>query len=308
MSWNLGWGLNKTTTLRTDSLGNVFINNITSTGNIDRSFLSVPFFLSSTGILKVAELYDPESENPNKNLSTAFIEGFETLPLLSKIPVLSEFAKFLPRANWRINWTGLEKLSIFKGFAKNVSLNHAYSSTYAEGWKINPDGFEETQSQKIQYGFAPLLGLNITFESLWDGNLTGSIKYSTKTSYDLGISTRNITESFSKDISLSASFSKSGFEIPLFGLYLKNDVEFSFSYTSGQNSVVIFEMDNFNEEGKPQDGTTRTIIEPRMKFVMSSRVTLSLFYKNTSVLPEGASRIPPTTTNEAGLDVHISIQ
>jgi hypothetical protein len=66
--------------------------------------------------------------------------------------------------------------------------------------------------------------------------------------------------------------------------------------------------ENFNEEGKPQDGTTRTTIEPRIKYVMSSRVTLSLFYKRTSVEPEGAARIPPTTTNEAGLDVNISIQ
>ena len=35
---------------------------------------------------------------------------------------------------------------------------------------------------------------------------------------------------------------------------------------------------------------------------------LNDFYKRTSVEPKGASRIPPTTTNEAGLDVHISIQ
>ncbi len=134
------------------------------------------------------------------------------------------------------------------------------------------------------------------------------LKYSTKTSFDLGIATRNITESFSKDINFTASFSKSGFSLPMFGLDLKNDIEMSLSYTSAQNSIVIFEMDNFSEKGKPQDGTTRTIIEPRIKYTLSSKVTLSVFYKRTSVEPEGASRIPPTTTNEAGLDVHISIQ
>jgi len=41
---------------------------------------------------------------------------------------------------------------------------------------------------------------------------------------------------------------------------------------------------------------------------MSSRVTLSIFYRRTSIEPEGASRIPPTITNEAGIDVHITIQ
>ena len=67
-------------------------------------------------------------------------------------------------------------------------------------------------------------------------------------------------------------------------------------------------MDNFIEEGIPQDGTTRTTFEPRIKYTISSKVTLSIFYKRSTVEPKGAARIPPTTTNEAGLDVNIVIQ
>jgi hypothetical protein len=66
--------------------------------------------------------------------------------------------------------------------------------------------------------------------------------------------------------------------------------------------------EDFKEGGTPQDGTKRVTIEPRVKYVMSARVTLSIFYKRMTVAPEGASKIPATTTNEAGLDVHISIQ
>ena len=227
---------------------------------------------------------------------------------MSELPILKDVAKYVPRANWRIDWRGLEKIGFISGFAKSVSLNHAYTSSYTEGWKVDPDGKRQVQTQRINYGFSPLAGVNVTFDDLWGGNMTGSVKYSTKTSYDLGIATRNITESFTRDINFTASYSKSGFSLPLFGLDLKNDIEMSLSYTSAQNSVVIFEMDNFTEKGKPQDGTTRTIIEPRIKYTLSSKVTLSIFYKRTAVEPEGASRIPPTTTNEAGLDVHISIQ
>ncbi|MFC2083422.1 cell surface protein SprA [Bacteroidota bacterium] len=310
LSWKVDWGFNKATTFNTDSLtGEITVTNLTSTGKIDRSFLSLslPFF--ETGIKRVNELYDPNATNSNENLSSAFIEGLETFPLLAKIPILSDFAKFIPRPNWKITWTGLEKIAFFEGLAKRISLNHGYTSSYTEGWKVNPDGYKEIQTQKISYGFSPLIGFDITFDDLLGGNLSGGIKFTTKTSYDLGAQTRNITETFSKDINLSASFSKKGFELPLFGVSLKNDIEISFSYTSTQNSVVIFEMgENFNEEGKPQDGTIRTTIEPRIRYVMSSRVTLSVFYRRTSVEPEGASRIPPTDTNEAGLDVHISIQ
>ena len=311
INWKVGWGINKSTRLTTDSLGMPTITGITSTTTIDRTFMSFPssLFLSvfKTGIKQVAALYDPNAANKNQSLSSAFLKGFESLPLLANVPFLKDVSKYIPRPNWNITWNGLEKLPLFN-FATRVSFNHAYTSDYSEGLKVNPDGTQEIQSQRIDYGFSPLAGFNFTFDKFLKGNLTATAKYSTKTAYALGASTRNITETFSKDINVSASFSKSGFELPLFGLSLKNDLEISLSYTSGQNSSVIFNMDQFNEKGIPQDGTTRTSIEPRIKYVMSSRVTLALFYRRTSVEPQGASRIPPSTTNEAGVDVHISIQ
>lgn len=310
INWKIGWGFNRNTTLRSDSTtGEVIITNVTSTGSIDRSFFSMPISFFNSNLKRVNELYNPEAEDQNKNLAEAFSTGLESLPLLSSLPFLKDVVKYVPRPNWRLSWAGLEKLPIFEGFAKRVRLDHGYSSSFTEGWKVNPDGDKEIQSQKINYGFNPLAGLDIQFDELWGGNFNASAKYIMKTNYDLGVATKNITESLSRDISLTASFSKSGFDIPLFGLALKNDIEISFSYTFGNNSVIIYQLgENFDEKGKPQDGTTRTTLEPRIRYVMSSRVTLSLFYKRSSVAPEGASRIPATTTNEAGLDVHISIQ
>ncbi|MGE5431858.1 MAG: cell surface protein SprA [Syntrophomonadaceae bacterium] len=308
IKWKVGWSINKSATLQTDSLGNTKVINMASTGSINRSFVSLPpvFFLSflNSGIKRVSELYKPGSNN----LSDAFLQGFESLPLLSKLPFLKDVSRFIPRPNWSFNWDGLEKYSVFSSWAKKVSLTHAYGSEYSEGWKIDPDGRQVTQSQKIYYGFQPLVGLNMTFNSLWNGNFSGNVKYSTKTGYDLGNSTKNITETNSREIGFSASYSKSGFDLPFFGLSLKNDIEITLAYTSSKNSVVNYLMDQFTEAGIPQDGTVRTTLEPRIKYVISSKVTLSIFYKRSSVQPEGAARISATTTNEAGLDVHISIQ
>ncbi len=309
LTWKVNWSINKSTRISTDTAGVASFLPTTSTGTLSRSFLSIPpifFFKNLSGITKVYDLFKDE-EPTSQNLSAAFTEGFETLPLLGKLGFLNEFAKYIPRPNWRIQWDGLEKFEIFKSFTKRVSLDHGYNSSYTEGWKINPDGIQETQTQKVEYGFAPLVGLNITFAELWGGNFNSSIKYSVRTNFDLGTSTKSITENFSKDIGITAGYSKSGFEIPLFGISLKNDVEFSFSYTSTHNSTIIYDMVRFNEEGTPQDGTKRVTIEPRIKYTISSKVQLSVFYKRSTVEPEGAARIPPTTTNEAGLDVHISI-
>lgn len=312
LKWNLGWKYDKTVSLAADEFGNISVQNTNHSGTLNRSFLSFPpfFFLSmfKSGIKTVKENYNQNAPNPAENLSNAFVEGFESARFLSKLGFLSSIIKYIPRPNWNLNWSGLEKSFIFKNLAKSVSLNHAYTSTYNEGWKINPDGIREVSTQKISYAFQPLVGLNMTFNSLWNGNLTGNIKYSTKNDFDLGTSTRKITESFSRDIGFTLSYSKSGFEIPLFGLSLKNDIEISISYTSGKNSKVVYDMNEFKEDGEPLDGAIRTIIEPKLKYIVSSKVTVTLFYKRISTEPEGASRLQPTTTNEAGLDVRILIR
>jgi cell surface protein SprA len=309
LNWKVNWQLSKSSTIQTDSLGRSTIVNPTSTGSITRSFVALPpvpvLTFIKGGIKRVNELYDSKKNN----ISEAFRTGFESLPIISQLPFLKAVEKYVPRPNWSFRWDGLEKYSIFKSWTKRVSIEHIYSSEYTEGWRIDASGAQITQSQKVTYGFSPLLGINITFNQLWNGDLSGNIKYGTRTGYDLGVTTNNITESFSRDIGISASYSKKGFEIPLFGLSLKNDIEISFSYTSSTNSVVIYDLgDKFTEAGTPQDGTLRTTLEPRIKYTISSKVTLSVFYKRTATTPQGAARITPTTTNEAGLDVHIAIQ
>ena len=311
-NWKVGWGINKSVTIQTDSItGAASVLNQLTTGTIDRSFLSLPpsfiFSVFKNGIKKVHELYDPTAADPNANLSQAFLKGFESFSLLQKIPLLGNLSKYIPRPNWSFSWSGLEKYQLFS-FAKRITIDHSYTSTYSEGFKVDPSGVNEIQTQKVDYGFDPLAGITFDFDKLFGGSFQGSVKYSSKTSYGLGLSTHNITESYSKDINITASWLKSGFEIPIFGVSLKNDLEISFSYTSGVTSTVLYNMDDWTDSGIPQDGKTTTTMEPKIKYVMSQRVTLSIFYRRTSIEPAGAARIPPTTTNEAGVDVRISIQ
>lgn len=312
LDWKVSWGVNKTLTYRTDESGNLTLDNVVSSGSIDRSFFSMPpsFFLTvfKSGIKSVNEKYDPEAADNQESLSNAFVQGFESMPVLSKIPFLRDVAKYIPRANFSVNWTGLEKFSMFKNFTKRVSLTSAYTSSYTENFRYDANNVKEISGQRVSYGFTPLAGINITFNSLLGGELSGNIRYNTKSNFSLGLANKKVTETYNRDINVSLSFSKSGFEIPLFGLSLKNDITVALSYTRGQNTSFIYDMNDFNEDIDPQEGLTRTQIEPNIKYVMSSRVTLSIFYRRSTVTPEGASSTPETTTNEAGLEVHISIQ
>ncbi|MCE1188148.1 MAG: cell surface protein SprA [Ignavibacteria bacterium] len=308
INWKTGWSQSDSRIYRSDEKGTLSLVSQTQTGTLSRSFFSLPpvFIFSSfrSGIKRVNELHTQS----NKSLSDAFVEGFESLPWFNQVGFMKNMAKYMPRANWRFNWDGLEKFSIFKSFAKRVSVDHSYNSDYSEGWKLNQDGNREITSQKVTYGFQPLVGVNITFNDLWSGNFSGNVKYSTRSGFDLATTTNNITEDFSKDLGITLSFAKSGFEIPMFGLSLKNDVEISIAFTSTHTSLIQYDMTNFTENGIPQNGSIKTSLEPRVKYVMSSRVNVSFYYKRTTTEPEGASKVPPTTTNEAGLDVRIAIQ
>jgi cell surface protein SprA len=155
------------------------------------------------------------------------------------------------------------------------------------------------------------VGLNCTFKELLKGNFGANIKYNTNTAYDLATSSQNIVETLAQEVSVTASYSRKGFEIPFFGLSLNNDIDISMSYSVTKNSKKTYDVSTLdvNPVGVPIEGSTRTVMEPRIKYVLSARVTASVYYRYTKIAPDDAgSLITGSTTNEAGLDLHIAIQ
>ncbi len=317
LNWNVGWAYNRTDNIQTDStVGIPTLLNTTTSGSVDRSFLTLPdfLFLSSfkTSLKEVSKRYAElksdasDTKSDEEKLNQAFIEGFEALPFLRKV-----FGDFAPRVNWSFRWDGLEKIPFFSNFVTRLSMDHAYNSNYTRQYQNRPGGGgERTDGQRVMYGFAPVVGLNFTFKELWKGNFGANMRLNSTTSYDLTTSSRNIVEAFSQELSVTASYSRRGFEIPFFGLALNNDIDISFSYSVTKNSRLTYDVSklDINVEGTPLEGTTRTVMEPRIKYVLSQRVTASVYYRYTSIEPDDSgSRIPGSKTNEAGLDIHISI-
>ncbi len=320
LSWNVDWKYSRNQSLSTDKFGQSTISSTTTSGSIDRTFFTMPptfiFSVFKSGIGEVSKEYAALQNNTSdtrtndQKLSAAFENGFESLPLLRKL-----LGEYMPRFNYSLHWDGLEQLSFFKNFTTRVSLDHAYTSSFQTSYHGNLSGGDQIiDAQHIGYGFSPLLGLSLTFKEFFKGNISANIRYGATTSYDLVPSAENIVENATKEISVTGSFGRSGFEIPFFGLSLSNDIDISLNYTYSDNARQTFTslpvgtgtgLDN----GVPGEGSSRSITEPRIRYVLSSRVTASLFYRYTKVTPDaGGSSIPGSTTNEGGLDVHIAIQ
>lgn len=317
LSWHVGWSYNRNTQFQTDSRGDAIPSTVSEqiSGQVSRSFFTLPpvfiFSMFKSGINQVASIYqnlkagDPQNleSSDNEKASKAFLQGFETLPLLDKF-----FGNYMPRMNYSFSWSGLEKLPMFKSFASQVSLNNAYQSAYTQNWHNSITGGQINDAQTISYGFQPLIGLNIAFKSFGDANISASILYNTSTQYALSPSAGTIAQSYTGQLSITADYAKRGFSLPLFGLNLKNDIDISASYSTSQTSRLSYTFDTIASGGTPIDGTNQISIELRFKYDVSQRVTASIYYKNTRVVPTvPGSPIPGTTTNEAGVDVHVSI-
>ncbi|MGH2568714.1 MAG: hypothetical protein ACRDGA_10265, partial [Bacteroidota bacterium] len=274
LNWNLAWDYNVNKTVQSDADGNPSVLNRLVSGSVDRSFISLPpilffkFFKTSVeDVNKIYERLKADRSDPRSNdtkLSQAFEEGLEALPLGRKL-----IGDLLPRPNWSIRWDGLEKLPLFSLVAQKMTLDHSYTSSYRTRWKLSPSGDEITESQQVTYGFSPLVGVSITFGEFLKGNFGSTIRYGTTTTLDLSPSAQNIVETAATDIAVSANYGRRGFEFPFFGLSLSNDIDLSFSYTYTRNTRKVYDMKvNFKKDGTPLEGSSRTLIETRIRYIL----------------------------------------
>jgi cell surface protein SprA len=317
LNWKVGWQFQKNTTFQTNQFGFRDSNSATfaTQGSIERTYLSIPpvfIFKPISGSLeKVGKNYDEalgKGTPAADALAESFEKGLEALPFLNRI-----FGQYVPRPNWTVRWDGVEKVIGISSVVDRMSFEHSYSSSFRRDFRgdLTSDlGGERTDVERVVYGFAPLLGVNASFKEVLKGNLSGNLRYNTATTYDLNIAGLNIVETGTQEMSLSLTYSRKGFKFPLFGLNLSNDVDLSVTFSRAKNARRSYDPAflSLSQEGIPIEGSTRTNLEPRIRYVLSSRVSAALFYRLTKIAPDDqGSPIPGTTTNEAGVEIHITI-
>jgi hypothetical protein len=315
LNWDLKWSLNKNYQIRTDDLGNQRIASVTTTGKLERSFMAFPdflfFSLFNTNMGSVSDRFQEMAADPNdtrpdaEKLADAFEEGFEAVPWLRSI-----MGSFFPRLNYGLRWDGLEKWALLEGLADRISLEHRYSSTFSTGFRNSQDTGERiTESQQAGYGFQPLIGLQLAFNQLWGGDLTVNTRWDKKGAFNLNTASSNIIEENSDELSLTADYKKNGFDVPMFGLALQNDIQFTLAVTVNKTASRIYSVTDLDSGGQPREGIIRISIEPRVKYSVSQRVQASLFYRYQRTRPDAdvGSSIPGSTIHEGGLEMRITI-
>jgi cell surface protein SprA len=323
LNWASDYVFQKTQTVVTEDDGIPLFTNVIATETYNKTFLSMPSLFGidffSNDLNNVVTLFEQEKQalidqgydttSAQYNLllqnalSESFHNGLEAFSLSS-----GQAAKFLPSINWGIRWEGIEKWNFWDDFVTTASFEHAYQSRYMESSQITDNG-KSILSQQVQIGFQPLIGVNITFdEDYFDGIFTTTVRFATTTNYQLNAASRGIiTKQNTNEIQVVASYMLNGFEFPLFGLMLENELEYMFTFKYASNDRSTVDVLNYTgEDGRTLDGNTQIQLEPRIRYIMSKRVTASAFYQYNGTFTEGASN-PGFASHQFGIELRIAI-
>lgn len=222
----------------------------------------------------------------------------------------NELSSF-PFPNWTMAISGVEKFPFFAQFASSVTIENAFTSEYTERISVDRFDLETPSTQTVRQSFSPLFGINITFKEAFGGNLSAILRYNTTKENRLEPSTNLIRTTNNSDWSLNLNFSKAGFEIPLFGLSLKNDITFALTVSKNTNSPIDYRFIPGRGQPEPLEGNGSSImtINPSIQYSLSQRVQMQLFFKNIKTEPtSGNASTVPNTSNEGGLNIRIAIQ
>jgi hypothetical protein len=289
LSFKKLWGFNNSATFTSEQSGGLGVATNRSSNKTDGYSM---FFAGSMENFT----YDP-SDNAADNvtkITSAFKSGIASFPF----------------PNWNLTVSGLEKLPLFSEFASTVSLENSFTSEYSEASFNDVSNQEVIQRQSVTQSFNPLIGLNVTFKQFMGGNLTANLRINSSVSNILTPSSNLVQENKTSDWSLTTNYAKSGFDIPLFGLSLKNDITFSLTISKNVNQPVDYRFAPITGKEKLDGaGSTVTSFNPSVSYSLSSKVQLMVFYKYSKSEPTaGNATTQPRTTNEGGLNVRVTIQ
>ncbi len=224
---------------------------------------------------------------------------------------LTSFPK-VPAPNWRLTYNGLSKLDIFEGIINNISLNHAYKSTYSvnnfqsnleydpnakasdleNGEKFNAKN--EIRQLQITESLSPVIGVDIS----WVNNWTTKIEYGKKRKLSLRLTNNRLNEVVTNRFTVGVGYRTQKLTLP-FRIngkeqVLDNELNFRFDFSLRENKNTIRRLDKANPE--PISGQTNIEIKPNVDYKINENLNLRIFFKRSIREPVTTKSYPQKNT------------
>jgi cell surface protein SprA len=235
---------------------------------------------------------------------------------------LSAFPK-IPMPNWRFTYTGLSKIEFFKKYLKQLTIGHAYRSTYSVGNYISnvdflenlgfADGFDASgnfipQNRidiiTITEQFSPLINIDMT----WNNSLLSRIEIRKSRSLSLSFVNNQVTEIAGNELIIGVGYRFKDVKLNLSSggrkQQLKSDLNIKLDLSVRDNKTVLRRLDE--EINQISTGNRMVSINSSADYMINQRFNLRLFFDKTITNPFVSSQFPNSTTN-AGVSLRFTL-
>lgn len=368
LNWNVDWSNGNTLTFRkmvsVDSIDVTRTQNGTNRSSVwtfGASYLNLFNAQLDTYRRDLAEVANPDvpvlgDENGDgrvvltnqtvvDDFRTTFTSGFGPLDSRGLLP--------FPMPNWTINYTGLSQWPLFRNLVQSLTVRHGYNADYSSDFRTNtasvgsdslstfPLGPQLIQFSipgvqagtiRINERFQPLVGFDVG----WKGNFQTNIAWSRSNTYSLSTSNFEVSQNKTNELSLTASFQKTGLKIPfLGGKRLNNRVSFSLTVSRSTTSDQRFSLKRALTAAaqddvdflagrtterlfKPGDALaepnvtlvtahTRLVVSPQVSYQFSNRVSAN-FTLRYEKFDSQDSRQPSAVNIQGNFNIRVNIQ
>jgi cell surface protein SprA len=229
------------------------------------------------------------------------------------------FKYFYPLPNWRVSYTGLNKLPMFSSIFSNFIINHSYTGSmsmngfttsllyrdlYGLGFPSFIDSssgnyvpFYQVPNVTISQQFNPLIGI----EAAMRNNLTGRIEIRKAKTESLSMIDYQVAETRSTEYVIGGGYRVKNVRLPfpIFGVKrLKNELNIKLDISlRDDQSTNNYLAQNI---GITSRGQKVLRISPSVDYMVNNKLTLHLFYDRQQTIPYVSSSYPITTT-QAGI-------
>ncbi len=246
---------------------------------------------------------------------------------------LSPFPK-IPLPNWRLDYTGLNKIPAVKELFQNISLSHVYNSSYTvnnftnslqynDGLDLstnieeyNRDVFASIPNEQgeliplyiisqvtISEQFAPLIGVNVRTKK----RMTARAEYKTRRDIALNISNSQVTEVNNRDMSFELGYTKDNLKLPFKmdgrTIVLENDVTFRMNFTISNQQTIQRKIDELNTITA---GNINFQFRPNIDYTVNQKLNIRIYFERTINEPQISTAFRRATTR-FGAQVRFSL-
>ena len=243
------------------------------------------------------------------------------------------FSGFIPKPNWKIDYTGLSRVPGLEKIFTNVTMSHGYTGSlsmngftsalfYQDINRYGYPSFYDSVSQNfvpyflvpnitISEQFAPLFGLDMMFTN----QVEAKVEFVKQRTLSLSLVDFQLSETRSNEFSIGAGYRKKG--LKLFGglklpkflskdgsSKLDNEIKFRFDFRIRDNVTVNNRLDQ--AAPLPTSGSKEITLTPSIDYFLNSRINIKLFFDQRRVIPYISSSAPITNTR-AGVQIRVSL-